>query len=102
MPQVLHELVSELSETPSREMFLPSLGTRGARELIASVAPDEYKNFERGLRDGVDNGDWMGLITHRKFDSVFWRSSHLLITASARIRLLAHRPSTPRVSAETP
>ena len=69
LSMILSALTKALSTTDAKATILAELNGSEADNLLQSFNPQERKEWETGLRKGVERRDWSDLITHRMYNS---------------------------------
>ena len=66
-----------------RESVITNLGPELAEGIVEGSSKEDLEQLKDGVRNGVEHGDWGGIIEHRMYDYriVGWR----LIVSTAKL-----------------
>jgi hypothetical protein len=65
LSDVLMHLTCRLEATDMKSKVIASLPVNRAIEMVMSFSNDVFEQWKVGVRDGVENNHWKGLIEHR-------------------------------------
>ena len=85
-PLVLSVLAIELQSTGQRNCFITPPSYPDARNIVNEFSEVEMEQWKSGMRNGIENDDWYGLIMHRTYILNYQVILRYLIGTSERLQ----------------